>query len=39
MLRVRTIGRRAKSDPILETNAQGQEVLRHPLLNKGTAFP
>ena len=26
-------------DQCCETNATGQEVLRHPLLNKGTAFP
>ena len=26
-------------DPWCETNAIGQELLRHPMLNKGTAFP
>ena len=26
-------------DQRCETNATGQEVLRHPMLNKGTAFP
>ncbi len=29
----------AAGEPVLETSAEGQEVLRHPMLNKGTAFP
>jgi len=37
MLRIRT-GRDERGEPTLETTAEGQELLRHPLLNKGTAF-
>ncbi|HEY5999005.1 MAG TPA: NAD-dependent malic enzyme [bacterium] len=38
MLNFRTV-RQDDGNVICETNARGQEVLRHPLLNKGTAFP
>jgi malate dehydrogenase (oxaloacetate-decarboxylating) len=38
MLRYRTI-RQPDGTQACETNAEGQEVLRHPMLNKGTAFP
>ncbi|HWR97478.1 MAG TPA: NAD-dependent malic enzyme [Candidatus Methanoperedens sp.] len=38
MLRYRMIGTQ-DGGTVCETNAEGQEVLRHPLLNKGTAFP
>ena len=38
MLRFRMI-RDGHGGLTCETNAEGQEVLRHPMLNKGTAFP
>jgi malate dehydrogenase (oxaloacetate-decarboxylating) len=38
MLRYRMISQ-GEGGGVCETNAEGQEVLRHPLLNKGTAFP
>lgn len=38
MLRYRMIGREDGGTDCV-TTAEGQEVLRHPLLNKGTAFP
>lgn len=37
MLRFRMTGEET-GELVCETNAQGQEVLRHPMLNKGTAF-
>jgi malate dehydrogenase (oxaloacetate-decarboxylating) len=37
MLRFRMTGD-GTGELVCETNAQGQEVLRHPMLNKGTAF-
>ena len=38
MLRYRMLADE-NGDQRCETNATGQEVLRHPMLNKGTAFP
>jgi len=38
MLRYRMLADE-NGDQLCETNATGQEVLRHPMLNKGTAFP
>jgi len=38
MLRYRMI-ERGDGETVCETNAEGREVLGHPLLNKGTAFP